>query len=590
MDREGWTVSAANLDRMSTILKGLIVALAATLAVSSAGADAPTTSRHAPAIHAAALRGTTGCGAAAACTSRAVTGPIGTRIAASQGLADWVRLAADLHGSAIGAVAIPRMRARDALDALYAELDVAVFPGRIAAATDSLSAEQDAAVGDLVTSVWTAHRLSARAIAGTGIEQLDALRAAHVITASSSGLRDVSVEQELARTLDALDAVNMDLMATAAAVLADAIERFPRLDLADDIDLPLVFIGGSGDDVHADDRVILIDEGGNDTYPNNAGGALLETAGSAIAVDRGDGADVYRADRGAQGFGEGGVGILLDEGGADSYSLHSFGQGGTFGGIGVLYDEGPEDDLYLSPHLNGAAPIGTKAASLGGIGMLIDEGGSNVYHQDGLDGLVWGAGGGLGLLASLGDGDDLYRADEVPVELLGTDLGTFAGPIMGSSEAYGAIVLYDEAGNDTYRCGDHVRQGCQSAAGPGSFALLWDVEGDDSYLMGESISPLFFGGGASPIDIVNFPMGQASAYGWGLPAWGPAFALLRDEDGEDRYVAEHWAQGHAVTGGTALLYDTGGDADVYATASPLVGTRGDGQTWADGSIGFGADE
>ena len=502
---------------------------------------------------------------------------------------DWLRTAARVQGLDVAAPRLGRTDLRTALRAFYAELRYALDLSlqRRIDATAALPAEEQASTARIVSSATEALRLAARATQGAALPT-DIRRAMELVTLSSSPwLMTPALHAEFDALLAELSKVDMTLMVRAGLALTSLPGPDP---LPEQLDLPFISIGNDGDTTYTGDLIISIDRSGNDTYLNNAGGALLQTAGGSLAIDYGDGADRYEAATRAQGFGEGAAGLLYDEGGSDFYSGGTFSQGASFAGVGILYDEGDGSDTYISPQIGDAQPIGDKASSLGGIGILVDEGGSDSFHQDGLDGFSYGAAGGLGYLASLGEGDDVYRSDELPISLLGLELGTFAGPVQNSSEVNATAILYDESGDDTYICGAHVRQGCQASAGPGSVAILWEEAGNDTYWMGETISPVLFGGGISPVTIPAFPMGQGIAYGVGVPAAGLAIGLLYDESGSDSYSAQKWAQGYGIPGGLGVLRDLGGSQDTYATASPLVGARADGSTWADGSAGAGEDD
>jgi hypothetical protein len=383
----------------------------------------------------------------------------------------------------------------------------------------------------------------------------------------------------------ALARADMGLAAAASLRLAAALPHLEELAPVEGcgraLDLPFFQIGAPCDDIYDASvlNFIQIDYGGNDQYYNGAG-AGIAGVGVGLHVDYGDGADLYQAVSSAQAFALGGVGILYDEGGSDSYNLSSFGQGFGVAGVAILYDGGVGDDSYVSPPR--ADSIGTKAGGLGGVGILVDEGGSDHYQQDGLDGFVYGAAG-VGLLIELGDGDDTYETHDLYIELLGTPLGEFAGPIQVSAEVNGVAVLYEEGGDDTYYCGEHVRQGCQGAGGVGATALLLDLAGNDLYQLGDAVTPVQ--AGLLPV----FPTGQGIAYGEGSAPPGPGLGILRDLAGDDTYVADKYAQGYA-TGGLGLFLDESG-VDTYTNAlAALVGARGDGQTWADGlALGIGID-
>lgn len=391
----------------------------------------------------------------------------------------------------------------------------------------------------------------------------------------------------LGERIEVLDRADMPMAAAAALRLADVLPHLEELapveGCARAIDLPFVQIGAPCDDVYeaATLNFIQIDYGGNDRYLNNAGTGVAGV-GVGLHIDYREGTDVYEALSNSQAFALGGVGILVDEGGSDGYSLTSFGQAFAAAGVAVLYDAGDGDDAYVSPPLAGT--IGTKAGGLGGVGILVDEGGSDHYQHDGLDAFVYG-GAGTGILVEQGSGNDVYETHDVLVELLGTVIGDISGPVQVSAEVPGAVaILYEEGGDDTYYCGEHVRQGCQGAGGVGAFSALLDLGGNDLYQLGLAVTPLQ--GNVLPV----FPTGQGIAYGEGSAPPGIGVGILRDLSGDDRYVADKYAQGYA-TGGLGLFLDEGAGTDSFTNAlAPLVGVRGNGQTWADGAaLGVGID-
>ncbi len=525
------------------------------------------------------------CGRIAACAAGSVDAALGDlratfeRLpAGAAGPSAWLRQAAAIAG--IPTARAPRFAGspRDGILALYREAHVRVQASRVDAALDAVSAREAAAVGDLAGSLATALRLSREALSGSGVERVlaDPIRAMHVVTLVSGGMRS-ELRGEYEEIVASLASIDKTKMALAGLVITEAIGRASAQVFTEDVELPLISIGNDGDTTYSDLLLVQVDNSGNDTYLNNAGGM-------AIAIDYGAGNDTYSADANAQGSGTGAPGILYDEGGTDSYSVRQFGHGMGVAAVGMLYDAGTGDDTYMSP---GADPIATKAGSLGGIGVLVDEGGADALRQDGLDGFVYGAAG-IGLMANLGAGNDTYTSNDIPVVLLGENLGTFTGPVQISAEAGGVAILYEEGGSDTYTCGQHVRQGCQAAAGVGAFSLLWDLAGDDTYSMGVSITPMLIGEPSVPVDFVVFPMGQGAGYGPSAPP-GSGLGILRDEAGADTYTAEKWAQGYASLSGLGLLYDSGAGADAYTVPAPVIGSRANDAEWFDGTGGFGID-
>ncbi|HLE98056.1 MAG TPA: hypothetical protein VI997_11855 [Candidatus Thermoplasmatota archaeon] len=393
----------------------------------------------------------------------------------------------------------------------------------------------------------------------------------------------------------ALARIDRTAVAAAALPVVDAVAAFapPAAVPADPtapsacpgtLDLPFVRVAGDCADEHIGTFFVLVDTGGDDTYSGAIAGGL---PGAAVAIDLGAGADRYTATTMALGFGIAGVGVLYDDGGPDRYEIVSFGQGASAAGVGVLYDAGVADDVYESPGVNGT--IATKAATLGGVGVLVDEGGNDAYHQDGLDGFVYAASGGVGVMLERG-GDDTYVSNDIDIWLVADAglplipvvaeyLGKFTGPVQISAEVGATAILVEEDGDDVYVCGAHVRQGCQGAGGAGALGMLLEARGEDEYRMGASFSEELVPG------LVIFPMGQGAGYGPSAPG---GVGVLADLYGSDAYTAEKWAQGFGTVGAGVLL-DRGAGLDAYSIETALVGARGDGQVWADGAAGAGAD-
>lgn len=586
--------------------------LAAAIATGAPAQKLPRT-----AVHRDFARAIAPCAGDAACARSAlarVSEPLAARVSSlprgRAGLAAWIRFAADLDGARISMPAVPSTSLPDAITGYWREAGYAASAADLAAVqaqTQRLAHGYAASVAKLVNALRVSNRLAERATRGSGIEAIiaDPGRAMRLIGLAQAprGTVREALRLEAVRDAAIIERVDMDLMASAGAVLADALAGFSVASShqAEDVDLPYIFVGGEGDTQHTQDRALLVDMSGNDTYLNNAGGGLIDIVGGTLAADLGSGADVYdkATGLGAQGFATGAAGMLYDEGGADRYDLYQFGQGSGVAGVGVLYNAGQGDDVYESA---GADPIGTKAAALGGLALLIDEAGNDSLHQDELDGFNW-AGAGTSIMANLGSGNDTYRSDAG--EILGVCLpgeacpptGTFAGPIQVSAEANGVALLYEEGGNDRYTCGVKVRQGCQGAAGAGSFGMLWDRDGNDTYWMGDSFSEDLIDSvcgdvgcvNPSPMDHPVFPMGQGAAYTVCAPCVPYALGILFDEDGTDSYTAARWAQGYGTFGGFGLLADNGSDDDTYSMAPPLYGIRTDGAFWVDGVLGIGSD-
>ncbi|MEA3200453.1 MAG: hypothetical protein QOE90_1881 [Thermoplasmata archaeon] len=405
-------------------------------------------------------------------------------------------------------------------------------------------------------------------------------------TAPAQGLPPAAAAQWAADRA-ALARVDRAAISAAAMPLAHAVSHFqaPATTASCDrmLDLPFIVIGGACDDTYTDTYVLQVDQGGSDTYLDNAGGAA---ALPALALDLGAGDDTYRAYGVAQGAALASAGILYDAGGSDLYNVSQFGQGSGNVGFGMLDDAGAGNDIYESPSgpiatdlSTSVGSIATKASAVGGAGILVDEGGDDRYQQDGLDGFIYGGAEGIGLMLERG-GDDTYTANETSISLLGSDLGVFAGPIEISAEADGTAILDEEGGHDSYFMGPHVRQGGQGAAGVGALTLLLEQGGDDAYTLGPEVEP------GNVAGIGQLATGQGAAYGLATPP-GPALAILDDRAGDDAYTAAQWAQGYGGAS-VGVLLDEGGQ-DRHQAPAPTLGSRADGATWVDGAAGVGVD-
>jgi plastocyanin len=274
------------------------------------------------------------------------------------------------------------------------------------------------------------------------------------------------------------------------------------------------------DDLVVHDFVLNVDQGGNDTYYNAAGGNPLDLrrgpTGSAApqkapsrgcvnpAYDLGDGqctlsaalhvdmagddtygrfdppdpeADGICTDEPlvhrvlTQGAGFAGVGILIDESGSDEYLGKATTQGsGHVGGVGILRDAAG-DDVYHAMRLSKG--FGTVV----GVGILSDGAGDDRYSyympralDPGAPYKTPGSGGGL---TTTGLCDNQPRWDE------------------GSGLLGGVGILVDHGGQDTYVAGaplDHLlgteeplRHTGSLGFGDAGLGLMFDRSGLDSY-------------------------------------------------------------------------------------------------------------
>ena len=265
----------------------------------------------------------------------------------------------------------------------------------------------------------------------------------------------------------------------------------------------------------------IVDGGGDDLYdgsgrPNALGGAVL---GVAALIDlRGN--DVYRGDDGSLGAGFFGAGLLYDGGGIDFFEGRNFSQGAGAFGIGALVS-GANPDLPPGPE-----PEEDRAYKAGLVKVP-----------------------GTGAVAVRYDDNDTYQA---------------ARQSQGFASTFGAGLLYDKSGNDTYRAGGHylhrplrpndfqsLSQGFSIGFRPragGGVGLLIDEEGNDFY--------------------------NAEIYAQGVSYWY-SVGLLYDRAGNDRYHATQYAQGAGVHLSVGSLWDSGGDDQYVSQFGVTQGTAHD---------------
>ncbi len=257
------------------------------------------------------------------------------------------------------------------------------------------------------------------------------------------------------------------------------------------------------------------------------------------------------------------ISVLIDPGGDDRYRAAADGADPSAAmlGYGVLWDS-VGDDLHEGAHL-------AQAAAVLGAALLADGGGADAFGAEGhAQGYAFG---GLALLLA-GDGDSRYRAV--------THAQASAGP-------EGAAALIDRSGNDAYALADSplarpspqlpgantsMGQGAgrglrPSATHPsgaaGGIGILIDLAGDDRYVaqvfaqgtgFHEGLGMLVDGGGTDAFEATWYAMGAA--------AHSAAGVLLALGSGGDRYRATHSTSlGAAHDRSVAAFVDEGGDDD-----------------------------
>jgi hypothetical protein len=216
-------------------------------------------------------------------------------------------------------------------------------------------------------------------------------------------------------------------------------------------------------------------------------------------------------------------------------------------------------------------PSGPKTYEAGLVRIVIGTRGNDVHH------LAPARGGQASVLIDPG-GDDEYRGSDLAlngfsalIDLAGNDRYVLHGAGLGAAIA-GAGVLIDFAGDDSYQAG-HFAQGA-AAFGIGALldlggddryrveawgqglgigdgtGLLWDRSGNDRYSAGGVPDPFNRAGGLSGAQGAGF--GYRDHLGGGI-------GILRDDEGDDAYEAEMFAQGLGYYFAFGLLWDRGGN-------------------------------
>ncbi|HEX6356427.1 hypothetical protein [Actinophytocola sp.] len=267
-----------------------------------------------------------------------------------------------------------------------------------------------------------------------------------------------------------------------------------------DLDIwPVLRLDGStcGDTTYANDYLLVVDAGGNDTYRNNVGGNMIDLnfspAGSAVPGLRGVGPakGCQRAIPGLTALDCAPlVGVLLDLSGQDTYGVketpdHDTGcttdpvvrrlmtGGAGFLGVSVLRDSGGTADTYTG-----------KTGSLGaghifGVGLLSDDGGTDTYSSV-RNSQGFALVGGFGLLHDEAGADSYDYYMPAPIDP--------AAP----NQTEGAGGVRDDEGEGL--C-DRIPRFVQGAANvlPGTIGILVDDLGADTYrgaFAGDFIGPI----------------------------------------------------------------------------------------------------
>ncbi len=334
-----------------------------------------------------------------------------------------------------------------------------------------------------------------------------------------------------------------------------------------------VVLNGTGDHEYAaDEYLLIIDVGGDDTYRGGAANLSVTNWVSILIDVAGD--DVYKVesqDQVAFGTGIFGYAYLVDLKGNDQYTGGSLTQGVGLFGVGALADKSGEDiyDGY----------VGAQGAGIFGIGVLSDFDGRDEYHCYQM-GQGYGFTMGIGVLVDRA-GDDHYRAEDEDIVFpspqteehnanlaQGVGFGKRADFVDGHSWAGGHGFLIDGAGDDIYDAGLFA-QGCAYWYAIG---LLCDVSGNDVYngIWYVQGSGAHFGLGilleSAGNDVYNAEMNMAQGAGHDF-----TLGMLIEEAGDDAYNAPNLSLGGGNANGIGIFWDKLGDDEYNCTAAMTLG-------------------
>ena len=283
----------------------------------------------------------------------------------------------------------------------------------------------------------------------------------------------------------------------------------------------------------------LIERFGNIREP-----VLIQDPDNSVKVIVGGfGPDVYSED----------ADLILDLGGDDLYLNNA---GGTRTGmpVSLVIDWEGSDRYITKEHFSQGAGV------LGG-GFLFDLAGDDTFvSSDGSQGAgFWG----MGILYH-GNGNGSYSARSFS---------------QGTGQ-FGLGVIINEQGHGHYVCS----YGGQALGMFGGAGVLIDKSGDDLYQLG-GLHPDF----RDP-DMSTASMGQGFGEGIraekGIRGVPGGIGLLIDEEGNDTYIADYFAQGSSYYYGTGILLDMNGNdeyvsgrysqgAGIHSSVGIFIDGRGD---------------
>ncbi len=314
----------------------------------------------------------------------------------------------------------------------------------------------------------------------------------------------------------------------------------------------LFVVGGPGPNVYEasalDKIAFLIEPGGDDVYRGRAASAVGTLLRPLSAVVDLAGDDLYEARERSYAIGGAVLGIaaLLDLAGDDIYRGEDGSCGAGFFGAGLLYD-GAGADLFEGRNL-------AQGSGAFGLGVLISDCGPDAPPGPELEpDRAFDA----GLIAVPGTGARPLRYDE-------NDTYICARQSQGFASTFGAGLLYDREGNDTYRSGGRY---LHTPLLPHDFQSL-----SQGFSIG--FRPRAAGGVGILIDEAGNDYYDAEVYAQGAAYWY-ALGFLFDGGGNDRYLETQYGQGAGIHLAIGSLWDRGGDDQYISKNGVVQGTAHD---------------
>lgn len=430
-----------------------------------------------------------------------------------------------------------------------------------------------------------------------------------------------------------LQPAERDLMASRAERIVDAVNLFfARTEGAGTegacsgpptfVDpLKLVYLGSNCDNTfpraagNFPDPVIVVDQGGDDTYLVSAGGAeptglwtngLL--SGNKLIVS-----------------------VAADASGNDLYSWngspHVVHGGGGLGAIGLLLDVQGNDRYLSTMTRSGGNPFqvtyyfdgGAQGYGFGGYGLLLDGLGNDIYRADirSTNGVsIWnfaqgyGAAGGIGIASDV-DGVDQWLSNGIQSSFTCCEfIGLYT---QGSSIYAGVGIMTDTGGDDdiyhSYDNGTTTDMYAVAFGAFGGLGIVYEDGGDDSYIgvekasapwIGELLNCLYGTGSYGGVGVFVDTGGNDRYYGETISTLDahidnqgaghpvPAYGLFFDAGGNDQHL-EYATPGPGHTGTTAgrgvlsLSHNVAGNFLDRGGVDTYVGPGADGSVWVSGA-------